>query len=139
MPPPTGQIYPLLFTVYMFARLGLSQRYHCTAVTEISGNGKIHVDPKKKVSVSQKCPGRKVKFLCIPISFSSTLNTQYLKLCNFSSKWIQLKNLSILMQFLHFDLSIYFNGSIYLDQSFSFTCSKLHSRYFFFYFVFFLK
>ena len=110
------------FMVYMFATLGSSQRYHCTTVIKNFREWETTCTClPKNVSVSQKCPGRKVIFLCIPNSFSSTLNTQYLELCNFSSKWIQLKKLSILMQFLYFDQSIYFNGSIYFDGSFSST------------------
>ena len=95
----------------MFTTLGSSQRYHCTAVMENIREWDNTCLPKSVCS--QKRPGRKVKFLRIPTSVSSTWNTQYLELCNFFSKWIHLKTLSILMQFLYFDQSIFFHGSIY--------------------------
>ena len=34
------------FIVYMFAMMGSSQRYHCTALVEKSGNGNKHVYKK---------------------------------------------------------------------------------------------
>ena len=127
MPPPTEQIYmyPLLFYGLYVCYAGVISKVslYCSN-GEYQGMGKIHVNQKK--SVSQKCPGRKVKFLCIPTSFSSTWNTQFLEFCDFSFKWTQLKNLPILMQFLYSDQSIYFDESIYLDQSFSST-RPIHS------------
>ena len=64
-----------------------------------------------------KMPRQESQILCIPTSFSSTLNTKYLELCNFSSKWVQLKKLSILMQFLYFDQSIYIDGNTMANRT----------------------
>ena len=88
------RIYPLLFYGLHVCYTGVILK-----ISLYCSNGKYQEKWKytymftKEVSVFQKCPGRKVRFLCnvcIPTSFSSTLNTKYLELRNFSSKWIQL-------------------------------------------------
>ena len=82
------------------------QRDHWTAVIEnIRGMGKYIQYLQKSVCFSKMLTQKNIFFFCIPTRFSSILNTQYLELCNFSSKWIQWKNLSILIQFLHFEMN----------------------------------